>query len=98
VSHLGVGNADAGRELVAHFGCGSCHVAPGVAGANARIGPSLAHLGGQAYIAGVVVNTPGELVRWLMDPPAVKPGTAMPNFGLSRRDATDIAAYLLSLR
>jgi cytochrome c2 len=98
VPYLGVGNADAGRELVAHFGCGSCHVAPGVAGADARVGPSLAHLGEQSYIAGVIANTPDDLVRWLMDPPAVKPGTVMPNLGLSRRDASDIAAYLLSLR
>ena len=28
-----------------------------------------------------------RLVKWLLNPPGVKPGTAMPNLGLSEKDA-----------
>ena len=35
------------------------------------------------------------MVRWLMDPPAVNPRTAMPDTGLRQADAEAIAAYLL---
>ena len=98
VTYLGVGNADAGRDLIGHFGCGACHVVPGATDANSHIGPSLAHVGSRTFVGGMVANTPDELVRWLMNPQAIKPGTAMPNFGLSRRDASDIAAYLYTLR
>jgi len=34
----------------------------------------------------------------LRDTQQVKPGTAMPQLGLTERDARDVAAYLASLR
>jgi hypothetical protein len=37
------------------------------------------------------------MVRWLENPPAVDPPTAMPNLQLNRHDARDIAAYLYTL-
>jgi cytochrome c1 len=40
--------------------------------------------------------TPDTLVRWLLDPPAMKPGTAMPKLGLTQQDAQDLAAFILS--
>ena len=49
-------------------------------------------------IAGVLDNTPGNMVRWLVQTDAVKPGTAMPAMGVAEQDARDIAAYLASLR
>jgi cytochrome c oxidase subunit 2 len=50
------------------------------------------------YIAGVLVNTPSELARWIRAPEAVKPGTDMPNAHVTERDAIDMVAYLYQLR
>jgi cytochrome c1 len=36
-------------------------------------------------------------VRWIQDPPAVDSATAMPNLGVSERDARDMAAYLYAV-
>ena len=87
-----------GRARIAEYGCVSCHAIPGVRGPGARVGPPLDHLASRAYLAGVLPNTPANLVRWLRDPPSVSSHTAMPNAGLSEADARDIAAYLLTLR
>jgi len=38
------------------------------------------------------------LKKWIMNPPALKPGTTMPNLGLSDDDATKIVAYLETLK
>ena len=39
----------------------------------------------------------GLLVAWLRDPPAISPGTAMPNLDLTEAQARDMAAYLYTL-
>jgi mono/diheme cytochrome c family protein len=87
-----------GRRLLAHFQCGSCHVSPGVEAARGTAGPPLATFGRQSYVAGTLPNDPPSLARWLVDPPAVKPGTAMPALGVSADDARHMAAYLATLR
>ena len=92
------GNAVQGHEAIQRYGCGSCHIIPGVPGANGRVGPSLAGFAERKTVAGVVPNTPENLVRWLQNPQAVKPGTAMPNLGVTEADARNIAAYLYTLR
>jgi len=51
----------------------------------------------RAFIAGVIQNTPQNMVRWLQAPKQFVPGGAMPNLGVAEQDATDMAAYLLSL-
>ncbi|HEY7345063.1 MAG TPA: c-type cytochrome [Gaiella sp.] len=76
------------------FGCGSCHTIPGVDGANGRVGPSLAHIGERWSIAGRLPNTPPNLVRWIVHPQEVDPGTLMPDLGVAPQQARDIAAYL----
>jgi cytochrome c len=91
------GNAYAGREKARDYGCGSCHTIPGVAGAHALVGPPLEGIAGRMYIAGVLTNTPQRMVSWIMDPPAVDSATAMPNVGVTEKDARDIAAYLYTL-
>lgn len=50
------------------------------------------------YIAGLLTNTPDNLMRWIRDPPGVDSLTAMPNVGVTEPDARDIAAYLYTLR
>lgn len=86
-----------GHAYVRHYGCGFCHVIPGVDDASGNVGPSLAGFARRRYIAGALSNTPNDLVLWLIDPKAVKPGTAMPALGMSELHARDIAAYLYTL-
>lgn len=92
------GNAERGRTLLVQYGCSGCHRIPGVGEATGIIGPSLDRLGRRVYIAGVAANSPEALARWIRDPQAVKPGTAMPNAHVSEQDARDIVAYLYRLR
>jgi cytochrome c len=77
--------------------CGACHQIPRIPAARGRVGPSLAGFADRPLIAGAVPNTVGELVRWLRNPPAVQPRTAMPVLDLSEREAQDIAAFLYTL-
>ena len=87
-----------GRAAMRAYGCVSCHTIPGVTGAQALVGPSLAGIAERSYIGGVLTNSPENLVRWIRDPRGVDPRTAMPDVGVSERDARDIAGYLYSLR
>jgi cytochrome c len=91
------GDPRLGRDLVRQWGCGSCHVIPGVRGADALVGPPLHAFGQRAYIAGVLPNNGENLTRFLMEPQAIRPGTAMPDLNLTDAHARHIAAYLLSL-
>ncbi len=50
------------------------------------------------FIAGELANTQENMIRWVMDPQAVEPGTAMPSLGLTRAEAEDVSAYLAGLR
>lgn len=88
------GDADNGRLLLRQYGCGGCHHIEGVAGAAGRVGPPLDRFARQAYIAGVLPNTREQLVRWIVDPQGVQPGSAMPDMGVSERQARDMTAYL----
>jgi cytochrome c2 len=92
------GDATRGRQLIRTSGCIGCHVVPGVRGADSWVGPPLTHMARRSYLAGRLPNTGDNMVRWLLDPPAVSPGTAMPPTGLDERGARDIAAYLFTLR
>ena len=83
-----------GERAIAKYGCGACHTIPGIAGANATVGPPLDGFARSVYVAGVVPNLPDDLVLWIVDPPAIDPRTAMPDLGVTESDARDIAAYL----
>jgi cytochrome c len=92
------GNPDRGRSAIQRYGCGACHEIPGVPGARAKVGPPLGGVGGRAYIAGVLANTPDNMIRWIETPKAIDAKTAMPELGVTPRDARDIAGYLYSIR
>ncbi|WP_236020529.1 c-type cytochrome [Sabulicella rubraurantiaca] len=92
------GNPEAGHAALIRFGCGGCHRISGVAAARGRVGPSLAGLSGRTYLAGRLPNEPAQLIRWIREPRAVDPQTAMPDLGVEERDARDMAAYLYSLK
>jgi cytochrome c1 len=92
------GNPARGQQLIRTYGCGSCHTIAGVPGADGLVGPPLTGFGERSYIAGQLPNTGPNLQRWIRNPQAVEPGTAMPDLGVTARDARDIAAYLFSGR
>ena len=87
-----------GKHALEQYACVTCHEIPGVTGATVPVGPSLRQLASRSYIAGALPNTRDNLVRWLRSPQAVKPGSAMPDLGVSERDARDMAAFLTELR
>ena len=92
------GDAKIGKQLITQYQCGACHKIPDVAGAGGEAGPDLEKFGRSSYIAGGIPNVPPRLVAWLLDPPALKPGTTMPNVGLTEQEARHMAAYLYTLR
>lgn len=87
-----------GATLLAQYHCGSCHAVPGVPGADGRYAVSLAGFGARSYIAGRVPNDDAALVRFIVAPQAVVPGSPMPAMGVAPDEARAIAAYLRSLR
>ena len=92
------GDAKVGKQLVTQYQCGSCHKIAEVRGAGGEAGPGLDGFGKLSYIAGAIPNQPDRLIAWLVDPPALKPGTAMPAMGLTEQEARHMAAYLYTLR
>jgi putative membrane protein len=92
------GDPERGRRAVATYGCGSCHAIPGIPNAHGEVGPPLAGIARRSYIAGQLPNSPENMVRWVLDPPGVEPGTAMPKLVADERTARDVAAYLYTLR
>ncbi len=87
-----------GASAITRYGCGSCHTIRGISGANALVGPPLTGFASRSYVAGVLPNTPENVIRWIQDPKAVDDKTAMPKLGVNAKDATDIAAYLYQIR
>jgi cytochrome c2 len=89
-----------GAQIIATKPCVGCHTIPGIPGATGTVGPNLAGVASRPKIAGgAVPNTgPDDLKKWILNPPALKPGTAMPNVGLTDDEATKIVAYLETLK
>jgi cytochrome c2 len=91
------GDPNVGRRLLVSKGCTGCHTIGGVPGATGVAGPNLTNVALRPTIAGESIpNSPEMLVRWLLDPPAVKPGTSMPRLGLTEQEARDLVAFLES--
>ena len=97
-SELTGGHAELAEPHILRYGCAACHVIPGIRARNGLVGPPLADIGRRIYIAGVLTNTPENMVRWLLNPPALKPGTAMPSTGLSEAEAQRLTAFLETLQ
>jgi cytochrome c len=92
------GSPRRGKAAINKYGCASCHTIPGVEGANALVGPNLDQIASRMYVAGVLPNTPDNMIRWIQHPRDVDPLTAMPNLGVTDEDARDIAGYLYTLK
>jgi cytochrome c oxidase subunit 2 len=91
------GAAADGKAVYTRSACVGCHTIRGVSAG--VLGPDLTHFGSRALFgAGLWPTTPEHVVAWLKDPPALKPGSRMPNLHLSDADARALAAYLISLK
>ncbi|WP_296952188.1 cytochrome c family protein [uncultured Massilia sp.] len=90
-----LGDPEAGKLALSQYACQACHIIPGVTGSRIYVGRPLDDLGRRRFIAGTLPNDQANLVRWIRDPQSVDPHTAMPNMGVSEKDALDMSAYLL---
>jgi cytochrome c oxidase subunit 2 len=92
------GEAARGLAVFQQQSCVSCHAVNGT-GAKARVAPDLTHFASRREIgAGVAVNTPENLRRWLADPQKVKPGVMMPPFNLTEEQINSLVAYFETLK
>lgn len=88
----------AGKKIFETTACVNCHNVAGTV-ANGRFGPDLTHLMSRETIAaGIAQNTPDNLLRWIENPDALKPGSRMPPMGLGDRELKAVAAYMQTLR
>lgn len=87
-----------GKRALEQYACVACHRIPGVVGPEARVGPTLHGVGSRLIIGGSLPNSPENLARFIRAPHEASPGTAMPDLGVTERDARDIAAHLATLR
>jgi cytochrome c2 len=92
----GAPSADTGRSLVSAKGCIACHTIAPIS--TSTVGPCLNDVGDVAkhpkIAAGALDNNEANLKRWLANPPAVKPGTVMPNLGLSPAEIDSLVLFL----
>ena len=91
---LSGGDARRAPALLIRYGCANCHHIGRVPAPGGSVGPSLDGIRGHVYVGGVLLNTPQNLVRWIVDPRAVNPKTAMPVTGITPEEARDVAAFL----
>ncbi|HET7898203.1 MAG TPA: cytochrome c oxidase subunit II, partial [Flavisolibacter sp.] len=93
-----VQNTSEGARLFQSMTCAGCHRISGTS-ARGRAGPDLSHLGSRStLLAGLLVNNEQNLERFIRHPQQIKPGAHMPNFLLDDTTASQLAAYLYSLK
>jgi len=92
----GGGNPTRGKELVENIGCLGCHaigenkIVRETRGLSYDVAPELTKIGSK-------VN-PQWLYDWLKNPRHYLPNTKMPSLRLTDQEASDIVAYLMTLR
>ncbi|HEX6957887.1 MAG TPA: cytochrome c oxidase subunit II [Ferrovibrio sp.] len=86
-----------GRQLFVQR-CGACHTVRGTQ-AGGIMGPDLTHVMSRGTIAaGTLPNTTANLAGWIANPQTIKPGSLMPNIGLSGPELASIRAYVETLK
>jgi cytochrome c oxidase subunit 2 len=91
------GDAAEGKAVFTRTACVGCHSIRGVS--TGALGPDLTHFGSRALFgAGLWPTTVEHVVAWVKDPPALKPGSKMPNLHLTDAEARALAIYLTSLK
>jgi cytochrome c1 len=96
--HLAGGDPGRGSALIRMHGCAYCHTIPGIPGSAGVVGPSLKGFASRMYVGGVALNSPDNLVRWIVNPKSLDSNTAMPAVGVTDQEARHIASYLYTLR
>ncbi len=87
-----------GYQLFMNNGCFACHTLQGT-DAQGKVGPDLTHFASRQTLAGGILdNPPDNLTTWLANPQAVKPGTQMPDLGLSADKIAALVAFLEALK
>jgi cytochrome c len=86
-----------GKAAIRKYGCGTCHKIPGIHEADSMVGPPLQGVGTRAFIAGILPNTPQNMIAWIRKPQEIDSRKAMPDMKVTDTDARDIAAYLYTL-
>jgi cytochrome c2 len=92
------GDVANGRLLLRQFGCGACHVIPGVATAQGQVGPPLGGVANRVYLAGSLPNSPEAMLKFIRAPQAVSPRTIMPDLGVGEAHGRDMVAFLYTLK
>jgi len=88
------GDPSQGPPLIRRYGCGGCHTISALPGADGKVAAPLDQLRKRVYIGGVTLNSPDNLVRWIVAPRTFSPQTAMPATGISEAEARHVAAFL----
>jgi cytochrome c oxidase subunit 2 len=93
--------AQRGLELFQQT-CTSCHAVAGLPNTPADdrglVGPNLTHFSSRRTFAGALLeNNDANLRAWLDNPPAIKPGSVMPDYNLTPEQIDDLIAYLRTL-
>ena len=92
------GDAAAGRNLFMNAQCASCHTIAGTP-AQGTVGPDLTHVASRTSLASdEIPNNAKWLAAWIHNPQKIKPGTRMPDLGLSSSQIADVVAYLQQLK
>ncbi len=87
---------EAGKRIVTQGPCAACHTVSNTP-AQGKVGPQLDGIASRT-IAGVLPFSTDNVKKWVTNPPANKPGTAMPPYQLKDQYLDAIAAYLSTLR
>jgi cytochrome c oxidase subunit II len=87
-----------GLKVFMSAGCAQCHAVGGTP-ATGNVGPDLSHVGSRQTIAAAMLpNTRGNLMGWIADPQAIKPGAKMPRTYLAADDLLALVEYLEGLK
>jgi mono/diheme cytochrome c family protein len=85
------------KTVFRQYACHSCHRIEGVVGPQSFAGPALEDWGQRKYVAGSLPNNEENLIRFIRDPQAVRPGSLMPKLDVAPAHAREMARYLIEL-
>lgn len=92
------GDPRRGEAVFVDHACGACHAIRAMQPAQGQVGPPLDGVAARAFLAGSLPNDPQHMTAWVRHPQALRPGSGMPEMGLTEAQARDVAAYLYTLR